>query len=644
MFRKSIKEKNFALRSDLFLQYKLYRNRLVGIIRESKNRHFVKFFQENLRNSKKIWEGVNQLTNLKTKKKSSKIPINIGEKVVSDPKIVANEFNAYFSNIADKVRAKIPETKASYKEYLSKRSRRSFFFRPTDKEEVINIINNLDQSKSSGPNSIPNRILKCVIDKIALILSKIFNISISKGKFIDALKLVKVVPVYKNKGSPHETGNYRPISLLSNVDKIFEKLVHKRMTNYLEVNNILYKNQFGFRHKNSTIHSLICLTENIRNAIEKGNLACGIFIDLQKAFDTVDHEILLNKLYNYGFRGVCNDWLRSYLTGRLQFVQIAGECSSHKKVIHGVPQGSVLGPLLFLIYINDLPNSLCSGQPYIFADDTALLYIERNAKALQKRINIDMKLLLKWLKANKISLNVAKTETILFKHQLKSIKFQFKIKLDGQRLIFQNCAKYLGVQIDKNLNWSYHQEKVANNLRQINGMLSRIRYYLPKDMLKNIYFALFHSKLTYAIQIWGQSLNHNSRLTKLQKSAVRLITFSNFQAASVPIFKELSIPPTYNIVLTLNIKLAHKTLNLESPAAVQEILDLKYMQNSYSTRSTFLKLLARPYVRTTTFGYKSIKNKTVIHWNTLQSNNKDVDLATCGPSMIAKLINRFLES
>ena len=268
----------------------------------------------------------------------------------------------------------------------------------------------------------------------------------------------------------------------------------------------------------------IYLTENICGVIEKGNLACSIFIDLQKAFDTVDHEILLDKLQNNGFRGMFNDWLRSYLTGKHQFVHVAGKCSPYRTVNHGVPQGSVLGPLLFLIYINDLPNSLYSGQPYIFADDTGLSYIQHNPKALQKRLNIDMKLLLKWLKANKISLKVAKTEIILFKHKLKSIKFQFKIKRDGKRLMFQDCVNYLGVLIDKNLSWSNHQEKNANNLRQINGVLSRIRNYLPRDLRKNIDFALFHSKLNYAIQIWGQSLNHSSRITRLQKSTVRLIT------------------------------------------------------------------------------------------------------------------------
>ena len=167
---------------------------------------------------------------------------------------------------------------------------------------------------------------------------------------------------------------------------------------------------------NSMSFSLIWTIWTIfRVPLENGKLACAIFIDLQKAFDTVDHEILLDKLKNYGFRGISNSWLRSYLTGRVQFVHVGS--SSNKTAKHVVPQGSVLGPLLFLIYINDQLNSLRFCLSHIFADETAFLYIERSPKALQKRINIDMKLLLKWLKANKISLNVAKTEIILFKHK-----------------------------------------------------------------------------------------------------------------------------------------------------------------------------------------------------------------------------------
>ena len=334
--------------------------------------------------------------------------------------------------------------------------------------------------------------------------------------------------------------------------------MHKRMISYLEAKNILYKKQFGFRQKSSTVHSLICLTEKVRDALDKGDLASGIFIDLQKAFDTVDHEILLDKLKNYGFRGLSNDWLRSYLTGRRQFVQVASESSSKAEVKHGVPQGSVLGPLLFLIYINDLPKSLRYGLPFIFADDTALIYVERNPKALQKRINIDMKLLLRWLKANKISLNVDKTEIIIFKHKLKKITFDFKVKLDGKRLVFKDCVNYLGVLIDSQLNWSHHQEKVAKSLRQTNGVLSRIRYYLPNVILKKVYFALFHSTLTYAIQVWGQSLAYNSRIARLQKSAIRLISFSSLQAASRPIFKELNKLPIPSTIFSLNIILAHK--------------------------------------------------------------------------------------
>ena len=230
IYRKFVKEIDPVIRNKFYHQYKASRNQLVSVIRQRKKLHFVEFFNNKIRNCKKIWEGVNKLTNLKSRSKnnSSYISIKIGEKIISDSKPVANEFNEYFSSIADQIRDNIPETKASYKDFLTKGCRNSFFFYPTDKEEISKIINNIDQSKCTGPNSIPNGILSCVTGKTALILSKIFNISIRKGKFIEDLKLVTVVPIFKNKGSPVEIGNYRPKSLLSNVE-IFEKLVYKRM-------------------------------------------------------------------------------------------------------------------------------------------------------------------------------------------------------------------------------------------------------------------------------------------------------------------------------------------------------------------------------------------------------------------------------
>ena len=236
-----------------------------------------------------------------------------------------------------------------------------------------------------------------------------FNLSFELGKFPSLLKLVKVIPIFKNKNSTH---NYRPISLLSNIDKILEKIVHKRIISFFEVNNVFFTRQFGFRSKHSTAHSLIALTEKIRNSLDKGKFTCGIFIDFQKAFDTVDHEILLQKLKHYGIRGISNSWFRSYLQHRKQFVCVSGQSSDTKEIKYGVPQGSVLGPLLFLIYINDIANSIAYSEPYIFADDTALVYSDHSLKSIKKRINIDLKLLVHWLNANKIALNVSKTEKI----------------------------------------------------------------------------------------------------------------------------------------------------------------------------------------------------------------------------------------
>ena len=254
-----------------------------------------------------------------------------------------------------------------------------------------------------------------MIVDISDILTKIINLSFETGIFPSALKLVKVIPVFKNKGSNQDYNNYRPISLLSNVDKIFEKLVHRRIVSFLDKYDAIYQKQFGFRKQHSTAHTLISLTEEIRRALDKGQFSCGVFIDLQKAFDTVDHTILLNKLKHYGIRGKANKWFHSYLTDRRQFVSIAGANSEIRHILHGVPQGSVLGPLLFIIYINDIYLSILNSSTYLFADDTGILNSNDNPKHIEKQLNKDLNSLFKWLCANKISLNVTKTEVVLFK-------------------------------------------------------------------------------------------------------------------------------------------------------------------------------------------------------------------------------------
>ena len=244
-------------------------------------------------------------------------------------------------------------------------------------------------------------------------MSQIINLSFSTGHFPSNLKTAQVIPIFK-KDSPLECSNYRPISLLSNIDKIFEKLMFSRIIKFLETSHCIYPLQFGFRKHHSTNDTLVNITENIRSALDKSQFACGVFVDLQKAFDTVDNTILLKKLEHYGIRGIGNSWFHSYLSNRSQFVSILGYNSSLKIIMHGVPQGSVLGPLLFLLYINDLHDAIKYCMVHHFADDTNLLLFDTSLKSLRKKINIDLKLLCHWLNVNKISLNTKKTEYTVF--------------------------------------------------------------------------------------------------------------------------------------------------------------------------------------------------------------------------------------
>ena len=516
-------------------------------MKQSKQNYYNEYFLINSNNIKNTWKGIKSIIAMNDKNNEVPKIIKSNESYLTDPLDIANTFNDFFSSVASKIQSKISFSYKSFSDFLPAHISNSFFISPCTKEEISDIITGFKTGKSSGPNSIPIKILKLAKDKISENLSSIFNLSFSTGSFPDVLKVAKIIPIHK-KDSKLDCTNYRPISLLSNLDKIIEKLMHTRLLKFLENEKVLYEKQFGFRRNFSTAHAIISLVDNIEKAIDNGKVACGVFIDLQKAFDTVDHNILLQKLHHYGIRGIANEWFKSYLSERKQFVSINGFNSDFKIVNCGVPQGSVLGSLLFLLYINDFHNAIKFSAPFHFADDTGLLNIQNSVKDINKTLNKDLKQLSFWLSANKIALNVAKTEVILFKTNNRRIDSPLNLKLCRKRLHTSESVKYLGIFIDQHLNWKSHIKEISSRLIKANAMLSKIRHFVSKETLRSIYLAIFQSHITYVCIAWAQVNNSLNRISLLQKKALRIMNFATFNAHTNLLFSDYKILKFADIV------------------------------------------------------------------------------------------------
>ena len=383
-------------------------------------------------------DGIRSIINTKEKNLNNITQLKVKEEIINNPKKIVEEINNVFINVGPITEQTIPKNPVvNPVKYLKNRNQFNFLVTNISNEEVLNIIKNLE-GKSTGPQSIPIKLLKLIPDLILVPLCKVISMPFSSGKFPDPLKICKTIPIHKG-GSTILLNNYRPISLLSIFDKIIEKLMHKRLYNFLNEHSILFSNQFGFRKNNSTSTALIQITEKIKESIDKSKYGCGIFIDLRKAFDTVNHSILLSKMEHYGARDTALEWFKSYLSNRKQYVYSNGESSQLKDITCGVPQGSVLGPLLFLIYINDLPNISKLLQFLLFADDTNIYYEAESSEQLEQVINKELKKLHTWLMVNRLSLNMDKTNFIMFHPYNKPINHTITLKFRKNTIMEKNA-------------------------------------------------------------------------------------------------------------------------------------------------------------------------------------------------------------
>ena len=412
------------------------------------------------------------------------------------------------------------------------------------------------------------------------------NVGKSTGRFPDLLKIAKVVPIYKSKDKKDLT-NYRPISLLPIFSKIFEKVVHKRLYKFLEKYDILYGSQYGFREGHSTLNAVTEFVSDVLKGFNDRKMTLSVFLDLSKAFDTIDHDILLHKLNYYGIRGLALEWFKSYLYQRKQFVQYKNFDSETLQIECGVPQGSVLGPLLFIIYTNDLPKSVNFSKTILFADDTTIYSTGSDKNVLFRQIKEDLTSLIDWFRANKLSLNISKTNYVVF--HPKRIKINDNIFSNDPPLKFGNevierktFVKFLGLLLDENLDWSKQCTHILAKLSSSLYMMNMAKNFLSLDTRKTLYYSYFYSHLTYGILLWGPNAYqyHINSIYQKQKKAACIIK-GNVNATD-NIFKELLILKLDHIIDMEMVKLMYNVSNHLVPKPIVDIFSTK--DHTYNTR------------------------------------------------------------
>ena len=553
----------------------------------AKSKYYKKYFADHISNSRKQWQMINQLLG-RNRKKSGQIRVESenGE-IISTPKAVANKFIEYFSNVAPNLKKKITEqadTSHSPIDTLGEATSHKFEFDEIYDADVEDIIRKLADKSTLDCKISALKAVSSNGSKINVVISDLVNASLDEGIYPDCLKHAKVVPIHKG-GSKLTVSNYRPISLLSTFSKVFEKVVHKQVLTYLDSNKLLCDTQYGFRPGRSCEQALLAAQREVLNCLSKKQTVILLMIDFSKAFDVLDHPKLLHKLNHYGIHGTALEWFRTYLADRYQYVSISGQNSERSSIQYGVPQGSILGPLLFVIYINDMPNINSLVKFFLYADDSNILITADSEAEAYTKLNDLSASLIKWVDTNGLFLNLKKTNYLLFSRSRK-IDYQ-DVHIRGTKIERKTEARFLGVIIDDKLTWSKHISAVRTKMSRYLGILCKIKYMIPLNARLQIYHSFIQSHINYCSLVWGfAKRSHIESIFTMQKKGIRAVMpgFVNYfyRDGELPshtktAFKDLKVLTIHGIITKNALLLMHKVKYFKEllPISINQCIDLE---------------------------------------------------------------------
>ena len=611
---KDIQEKEI-LEEELKRRYKVY----YLVRRKAKRKYYYEKFNNAKHDPKEMWKMLNDLIKDRTKTKGVK-ELKIGDEIVTDKQKISNEFNKFFSEVGEKTGEEITEVETDPMSYLKGEPPDSLYLHPTTNEEILKTTKQLKKKRSQGYDKIPCMITIEMAPNMINILTNVINQCIEEGTFPEALKRAIIVPIYKKLEKIYTT-NYRPVSLLTGLSKIYEKILFNRMYDYLEKNDVLIKEQFGFRPKMGTNDLMVYMVEKMCQELDKGNWCVMSMFDLKKAFDTIRGDILIKKLEKLGLRGKIGKILESYMKDRSNVVLVNETESSKSKMTYGVPQGSILGPLLFILYTNCIVNAT-QATLGIYADDTNCLTFGKTKTEAIERTKTVLNELGTWFACNRLALSPSKCKFAIINKKLDSQKMDTTLKIYGEKLkeIRENtqCTNnpFVGLLLNEKMDFKDHIATLKKKLRSGLHMLRKHKT-LPQLAKKNIYFALCHSHMIYAASVLKNiSRKEQKEVEKIQNNCIRAIKNAKYNEPVSKLYKDLKILKYTDIITTQCVNMAHRYFHGELPKPIRELIQ---------TGNVRTNLLLTPRYSCAKLRNLSPLNSIVESWNKIDKKTRKIN-------------------